>query len=281
MLKQIKLLILILVLGGGFSSQLQADNKIDLNQAVENKIININVRGTDWSDHEDYGRASVLVQIENKSGGSIELRIPAGQRFLTVDKEYQDMLVIKEVILVLAPGGRKQTGLLAMCTQLRNMGPGSGTDFTVGPMADGHLLKIADYIHTHEFGDQGDAQQAVWAISDGNPINNVYNDDFRKYMSELTGREYTERARGMNRPERIATFTVNGRVEFGMNEPGNVTIAMYDTTGAEIKVVYTDEKKRGNHWHKWRFTYREGTYVMKLLINGVVKGEDTYVLKRS
>ncbi|MCB9230222.1 MAG: hypothetical protein H6581_01045 [Bacteroidia bacterium] len=281
MLHSNKLRFLLILLVSFLGKGLFAAEQITLLKAVENHLINIKVRGTDWSDHEDYARASVVIQVENKSGGAIDLLIPAGQRFLTVEKEFQDMLVTQEVILALAPGGRKQAGLIACCTQLHNMGPGSGTDFTVGPMAEGHLLKIATYINEHHLYGSGESQQAVWVISDGSPINYVYDAPMQKYLSEVTGLEITERSRGMNRPTRIATFTVKGRVEWALNEPSQVSIAMYDSTGTLVKSIIDESQQRGRHWHSWLFTQREGTYTMRLTVNGVVKGEDKYVLKRS
>lgn len=191
--------------------------------------------------------ACVRVDAENRTAVPVRYVIPSGWRFGSQDSSLQDLLVVGEQVLALAPNGRASVTCRAFCCEASMGGPGQGSAFTEGALADSALVKLARHLASSSYGDDA-AQQAVWAVSDGNPISAIDTDDaaatnaLRQFVSTLTGRPVPWYTTAFAEANEGTVFNPNatrvtGRVEFQQQHAGVLSIVVKDAEGRTIHVL--------------------------------------------
>jgi hypothetical protein len=103
----------------------------------------------------------------NIIGQQVEFCFPAGMMMISGDGSYQDLVLTKTVMVLLAPGQQKEGRLSAMCANLSKSAPVSGSSFEPGPMAGGDVLNVALAIENNSAQGSLGAQLAMWAVTDG------------------------------------------------------------------------------------------------------------------
>ena len=267
----------------------QPPTQLSFQEAVDKGLIKVKIRGYDSKDvilESGNGYAPTLeILAENKSTKDIEITLPAGHHFESEDPGFQDMLVSESLILALNASARKKFPVYTMCTQVRNAGPGEGTYYKTGKMAEGNLLAVAQYLDSHAMHGDHIGQEAVWAVSDHTPIYfSKDHTELQQLISGFTGMEILHPGEGETvvRQRRIKSYTLKGQVEYNLNASSHVTLQMLDSTGVPVKILRDNEpRNRGKHTSTYVFTWKEGKYKMQLLVNGVVKSEDEFVLGES
>jgi len=191
--------------------------------------------------------ACVLVEAENHSGLPARYVIPSGWRFGSQDSTLQDLLVVGEQVLALAPNGRGTVTCSAFCCEASMGGPGKGSAFNQGALADSALVKLARHLAAANY-DEETMQQAVWAVSDGNTISGIDAGDaaatnaLRQFVSTLTGRPVPWYTTAFAQAEPGRAFNPNatrvtGRVEFQQQHAGVLSIVVKDQDGRTIHVL--------------------------------------------
>ena len=149
---------LLLLLPWLLASPALAQTRISLDSALRAQLVELKATGTGG-----YLGTCLEVVLTNLSPGVLNLEIPAGQQFASVDTQLQDFLITEPLQLALSPGATKRKGLQTMCTQSYNMAPAAGAAFAFGPVAEGDLLRLAEKIARGNY-HNSTAQSAVWAV---------------------------------------------------------------------------------------------------------------------
>lgn len=206
----------------------------------------------------------VRVAAVNRTAAHMRITIPSGWRFVSQDTALQDLLVVGDHVLALAPNARSVISCRAFCCEAGMGGPGPGSRFDEGALADSALVRLARHLASERYGEQA-MQQAIWAVSDGNPISGIDTDDatatqvLRRFVSALTGRPvpwYTtafapaEAGRAFN----PSATRVTGRVDFQQRHAGVLSIVVKDATGRTLHVL--DEGR----------DLRQGTYAIDVAV---------------
>lgn len=112
--------------------------------------------------------------VSNLIKDSLLIIIPAGWRFNSDagKNDYQDILLVREEMLVLRPRETKKFNIKGYCCEATKSGPQKGAPYTLGKMADSSLVNLARYLNCHKV-DSNTEQYSVWAISDGKETANI------------------------------------------------------------------------------------------------------------
>jgi len=195
------------------------------------------------------GHSGSCIKLEawNRSAEPLNVTIPSGWRFPSSDSTLQDMLVVGDQVLALAPGIRTSLACRAFCCEATRGSPNAGAAFEQGAMADERLVKLAQHLAASGYPDDA-AQQAVWAVSDGSPISGIDAGEgavtlgLRQFVAGLTGRPvpwYTTRF-GEARQDRAFNpdpIHVTGSLEFQQRHAGVLSIVVKDAVGRTIRVI--------------------------------------------
>ena len=181
--------LIIFLFSYSFSS---AQERLTLQEALEQKLVQVRVKG-----NGGYRGKAIKLAIKNRTNKVVSLEILPGQMFASEDSSVQDLISTAPAMLAVGPKSIKSTSIYTMCTQSSNMSPRSNEVYTLGSMADSHLLKIVQKIAKHNY-QTSTAQSAVWAVANRDPIRNIYGSDtsmvreMATVVSEATGTPMSE-----------------------------------------------------------------------------------------
>lgn len=164
------------------SLQVQAV-KIKLGDAIKKRQIQVIATG-----NGGYSGKALKISATNRTNYKLEIEVDEGTIFQSADEAEQDLMVTKEEVFVLHPRGKTVTSLFTMCIQSHNMSPAMGALFTFNRIAKGDLLKLAELINQQDY-QNSSAQSAVWAITDGASIEEIYGSDtgMVRKLAEVVG----------------------------------------------------------------------------------------------
>jgi hypothetical protein len=269
------------------SLHVAANSPADLSSLIRNKQLSMSVTGAGGHTGE-----SVRVKLNNLGGDPLNVRIPAGWRFVSQDSTLQDLLVVEEEVLALAPKAAGTVTCRAFCCEASMGGPGEGSVFNAGTMASEPLQKLARFIAAERYPD-GAIQQAVWAVSDGNDLSGISSDTeestrkLREFVSTVTGRPIPWYTTTYAEPREGRVFNptpqhLMGRVEFTQQHAGILSIVVKDAQGRTVYVLDEGRDLRQGFYkiqvevtvHGWE----KGTYAICFATDGVLLKKQEFVL---
>ena len=262
----------ILCLIGLWSLQAYA-TPISLKDAVKKHQISIVVKG-----NGGYNGECLAVSVKNQTNYPLKIQVDAGTIFASADEDVQDLMVTQEELFALKPRGSALVNLFTMCIQHSNMGPSKGDLFTFSSMATGDLLKLVKLIDEKDY-QNSTAQSAVWAITDGASIADVYGSDtamVRKLAEVIS----SARGVGMSafdfRPRRhqITSFKSSLEVVLPAYMP-SASLKIYEVnTGRVFREIFAGKPLKPG-FHQFRFGLHHtlgdsAAFVIKLESNEVI-----------
>jgi hypothetical protein len=168
------------------SASVQTVQAMNLKDAIKNKLVKANVRWMSNSDEQGcsdrYGK-HIGIELKNISQRNVDIDIPCGFVFFPADSSKQNMLITEQMAYTLKPGEIQTKYTYAYCCEAHDGGPNENEVYKPGRMAKEALVKLADFIREKKYQDYG-AQRAIWAVSDNNPIEDIYADSAQE-ASEL------------------------------------------------------------------------------------------------
>ncbi|MBK8226279.1 MAG: hypothetical protein IPK70_03785 [Flavobacteriales bacterium] len=224
------------------------------------------------------------VEAENLTARPITLRIPTGWRFASLDSTLQDLLVVGDQVIALAPNMSGTVTCSAFCCEAGDASPAFANAFDQGRMADERLVKLAQHLAASSYPEHA-MQQAVWTVSDDNPISAVDADDdaatlaLRQYLSALTGRPVPWYTTAFAPPADGRAFDptptrITGRVEFQQRHAGVLSIVVKDADGRTLRVIDEGRDLRQGHYSiDVEVTVRgwpPGHYAICIAVDGVL-----------
>mgnify|MGYP007077386268 CR=1 FL=1 len=241
----------LLLLVGLFSHTLTHAIEIDtlkyksIEQLISSEKISAEFEGTGGHTAE-----CMQVKITNNQDDTAYVWVEGGRRLISENEHLQDIFVVKNALLAIAPGTTDSTALYGFCCQASNGGPGKGDKFKVGRMAPKKWVDLAHFVEEQSFPVHA-VQSAVWVMSDGHDIGSITHDStaiiepLKKKVAELLGYKvpwysltYQDDPNRVfsNVPDRI-----KGEVPFYINTHCIVTIVIKNQFGENVAFPVREE----------------------------------------
>lgn len=186
------------------------------------------------------------VDVKNRSAKAIRTSIPAGWVFVSEVEDVQDLIVVREEAIALAPNGRTTVTCRAFCCEASNSGPGEDEVFRKGRLASEKLATFARFVDSLGY-DDGIVQSAIWVLSDGHDIGSVgaldssANDTLRNKLSALSGQPAPRYSVRYAEDERMACSgrpaSISRVVSVARGVPDRLTIVVRSDAGRLIDVI--------------------------------------------
>jgi hypothetical protein len=230
-----------------------SSSELLLPEALEKGLVQADV-------HSLGGHTGKVVEFRITPTGKkkFSVRIPAGLILHSQDSTEQDILLVQERLLVLEERART-VQLNGYCIQASNRSPSAGSAFTVGSLAAGHLLTLAQHLRK-QHAEDGRGQEAVWVLSDRHPLSYVSDPDLQRYLAELLGKDapgyWIRHARQGEQGQQAfveAPLSIEGYFQFQTEEPMEARLGLYDMEGTLLKELY-DHGTLRDGGHRLRFT---------------------------
>jgi hypothetical protein len=186
----------------------------------------------------------VIGQFKNRSGQPQQFMLEPGRRLLSNDAGDQDILITREVPVILAAGETAKVPIYGFCTQAHNSSPDPGSHFTAGYMVSDTALALSRFLALHDFPELAE-QNAIWAVSDNYELSRIHHSDMDsvqgllEFVSDLKGipfpkftMEYVEDAEGMPTNNALA---LTSRVKYEVDGAYNLHIVVYDKYGIGVQ----------------------------------------------
>lgn len=265
---------------------------LPLAEAIQKGYLSMTVSGKRGTEGE-----LLQLNLHNQSKKKLDLRIPAGQIFEAKDSSLQNLMVGKEQLLTLESGAKKVAHLFGFCIEAGDGAPGAESVFSLGKLATGNLLKLAQHLSDQNLHNNFAAQCAVWAVANGRRLESIGDPALAKFTAELLGKpvpayhfEYQPpQAQGaryelpqsrmlpgepVDLPE---AMSVNGLFYYVLAKDQPVSLGLYNGEGTLVHSLFSDQmQKKGAH--RFRFTFKitglsKGKYAVRLTSKGRVVKE--------
>jgi hypothetical protein len=260
-----------------FSASPLNSEKITLHEALKKGLVRTEIKGI--GGHS----GSVIQLVITPVKHPLRIVIPSGTMFHSEDHEDQDLFVIEDHEELISQ--RKTIQVEGFCAQQQNRSPDEGAGFKLGFASNKSLIDLAGFIKNMNYSAEA-KQSAVWSVTNGEPIEYIYDDDPRKaeelqnYVSQLTGLPKswysTQRQIQLDEDRRIIAepLKISGEVAYSVKQPGVMQTAIYDSSD---KLLFEPSKgmalpRTGDYQFWFNFQVKgwgEGDYKIKVLIDKI------------
>ena len=224
-----------------FSACSYASDTLRLADALKSKILKIKAVGNGGFSGE-----ALKLHLENTGSQDLLLRIDAGQIFKSEDEAAQNLMVTQTAFAEIAPKGKKEKNVWTMCIESHDHSPYANSSFSVLGMASGDLLKLAKMIDEKDY-QNSTAQSAVWAITNGASIKDIYGTDLKMAQSLAN---FVANVRREPPPTIIARphNIVSLRAKMGFlcaKDNTKASLILCDSVGTVLETVFKDRPMKG------------------------------------
>ncbi|MBI5538777.1 MAG: hypothetical protein HY951_01860 [Bacteroidia bacterium] len=272
-------------------SSLSNDNKVTekklgIEDAVNKGLIRATVKGKGG-----HGGECISLNIINITSVDTTIYVEAGRRLNSVDSTVQDILVVKEIPILVKAGEEKNINIYGFCCQASNHSPSTNEKFDIGHMADSGLVKLAKFLDKNSFED-GIMQNAVWVISDNHPLSSVgsSNSNKRKELKKLHNLLATIKNLPIDfswysltfKPDTARLFSgvpdsLYGDIEYSIWKNSSVSLTLSDSIGHVVKRFFANKPQNPDKYtyeiKTSVFGYPKGKYFVRLFANDQMKLE--------
>jgi hypothetical protein len=266
------ILISVVVFTGFISVKSSKEKKLTLGDGLKSGMFKASVKGKGGHTGD-----CILMNIVNTSSLDTTIYIEAGRRLNSVDSTVQDILIVKEIPLLVRAGEEKNINIFGFCCQATNHSPSKDEDFEIGEMADSNLVKLAVFLSKNTF-DESIMQNAVWVVSNNHPLSSVgsSNANKRKELKKLHNLLAAIKNLPLDFSWYSLTFkTDTARLFSGVPDSlyGDIDYSLWNAVPASLLI--TDD--RGHVVHRF-FTEKihnpnNYSYEVKLSVDGWPKGK--------
>jgi hypothetical protein len=225
----------------------------DILKLQKEGVIDLSISGTSSSTHY---LMPIELKITNNTRDILDIKIPAGLHFQSIDENDQDIISTQRQIVKVAPNSYKNVQIEGVCIQQLNRAPSSSSKFTLAKTAPKKMYELAQFIDQKQI--RGAiAQDAMWVISDGNDLSSIIGlspkheqellnktasimelppvkiEDFKRWKKE--------------RVEPVYTSSITGYYKFEFPRKTRVNIAVFNENNVLIKEIINQEVEAGFH----------------------------------
>ncbi len=228
-----------------------------LEEALQKDVIQVKCFGNSNSTH--YAKP-IQLNLKNRTNQKVVIRIISGYRFISDDRDVQDILTTQQEIFAINPYETRTEMVSGMCIQHHNGAPTNEDKYTFSGPESGALLALSQSIDSTDKQSVA-AQQAIWILSDGEDIYNIINYggeeewSLAKRVAQLSGKELPSRET-FNREVAKRTelkAELRGVFKFRFSRPVPIHIALFDEEGIVLKEIYRKTAPAGQHVVEYTF----------------------------
>lgn len=186
----------------------------------------------------------IIGHFTNRSAQSMNFTLEPGRRLLSNDPGEQDILITREVPVILAAGQSAKIPIYGFCTQAHNSSPSMGSGFSAGYMVSDTALALSKFLANNDFPVLAE-QNAIWAVSDNYDLSRIHHSDMDsveellQFVSDLKGipvpkftMEYVEDEEGMPTNN---VLSLSSRVRYEVDGAYNLHVVIYDKYGIGVQ----------------------------------------------
>ena len=192
-----------------------------------------------------YGDQSIVLRISSNHRKDIELLIPAGTVFFTKDEDHQILITVEEELIAIGKEQQRKKILDGYCTEASDGVPGAEMAMNYQPTQREKLQHLANFLNRHRGIDPHAIQEAVWCVSDGNPLSYIHGENAKKtklltqFVAALTDQELpwnTVQRRHRINDGRIESqaVLVTGQISFSTSKETTIKGKILDADGQVI-----------------------------------------------
>lgn len=236
----------------------------------------------------------ISVHFERLTDKPIRIKIPAGHIFECADSAYQNIITVKSEEFTL--NNKKQfIKLEGLCCEANNGSPFQNAVYHIGQLATGNLLKMAEFIAEKQLWTVGDAQTAIWCITDSIQPAGIAHPALQSMACQLLGvtipeykMKYATSAGAGTAPRASAgrraapppviektPLSVEGEFDYYTKEDTEISVLVKNEAGETVKTIF-DHQKQSMGLAKYSFYFKTsklpaGNYEVILYANDVAK----------
>jgi hypothetical protein len=286
------LLLLAIIVFSSLSSDKKVEiKKLGIEDAVNKGMIRATVKG-----NGGHGGECINLNIISTASVDTTIYVEAGRRLNSEDSTVQDILVVKEIQILVKAGEEKNVNLYGFCCQATNHSPSKDEKFDIGHMADSGLVKLSQFLNKNTF-DDNIIQNAVWVISNDHPLSSVGSSNInkRKELKKLHNLLATIKHLPVDFSWYSLTFKTDtarlfsgvpdslyGDIEYSVWKNSSVSLTLSDSIGHVVKRFFTNKPQNPEKYtyeiKTSVFGYPKGKYFVRLFANDQMKLEKTIEL---
>lgn len=247
----------------------------NLQKAIEGRMVEARI--TSLGIHQGN---CISLWLKNGGNDTLHILVEAGRRLNSKEDQNQDILVVKDQLIVLSAKQEKAVTVKGYCCQASRHCPPLGALYDAGKIADSNLVKIARFINLHCFGEAME-QCAVWVISDKHPVAGVgdKNDSagnvLRRMLAGMRGEMLPWYSLVSNTHVypggfiAIVPIKLTGQLKFSNPTENYATLIVTDENGLQVCQLKSEWVKAGTNM----------IYNLELPVKGLAKGKYGVELK--
>ena len=190
------------------------------------------------------------VTVANRTARPITTSIPVGWVFPSSEAPVQDLIVVREEMVALTPGGSRLVTCRAFCCEAPNHSPDPGATYRTGAPGTDELQRVAHAIAAGRYPDHL-AQHAIWVVSDGHDLagmgalDGTVDDTLRHALARITGLPPpTYTVRFADDPHRACSGrpeAIQRDLRVDLPSGGLVTLVVVDREGRIVRTLLARE----------------------------------------
>jgi hypothetical protein len=240
---------------------LSAQDALLFTEALAQGKILVTVRGVGGHTGQ-----CVSVHFERLTDKTITVKIPAGHVFEPTDSTQQNIVVLKSAELVL-DAKKKFIKIYGACSQSHDASPATGAMFHLGKIAEGNLLKMAQFISDKKLYNEADAQFAVWCMTDSLDPASITHPGLLNMACQLLAiplpqykvnypKSTTATPTARPRPTFVKQpLSFEGVFEYQTNTEKDICVYVQDTAGIKVRTIF-EHQKQPPGWAKYSFSFK-------------------------
>ncbi len=254
-----------------FSGSAFSQKKLTLAEAISQNLIRLEVDATGGHSGQ-----SLALHFEKLTKKPLEIRVPAGQVFVAGDSTSQNLMAVREEIFDLK-NEKTLLKIYGLCIEATDGSPYQKEKFSLGKMASGALLTVAEFISKNKLQANYNAQIAIWCVTNGRPVASIGHKGLLALTCQALGvplPEYriVEEPRRetvvnhvlptvVHRPpaEVYKPFRVEGEFDFQSNTDRVVNVFVFNSAGEKVKTLFANHHFRAGRG-KLKFVFETSKF---------------------
>ncbi len=180
-----------------------ATGRVSLKRAMGAKLVSISAVSVGG-----YCEKSLSVTLTNNTEKEINIDIDPALIFAPADTQYQNLVLLGNEQIVLAPAEQKSITLQTYCGKSYARCPARGITYKYLKQGDSGMIRTLDYVKNRSINNML-AQRAVWTFTNGHCISTIYQHDNPGMSEEFV--KYVASLRKTKIPEYFTEYKLNSR----------------------------------------------------------------------
>lgn len=268
--------LMVALCGGLYAFQLMrlAPVTITLEEAIAKKMVSCKMTSTG-----SYSGESVALSVTNLTNTPLNLTIPGGTVFQPDETGDQDLIVVKQQLMVLNGKATGKQILDGFCMEAHDSAPTADNGMKMTKTTRQQLNDLAAFMNGKGY-DTYTTQSAVWVVSDNHPISDVDLDSpqgkaLRAFLSKLVNKPdpwYETKQERVVREDRMIEcnpVAVNGQITFESTGKTKIHEVVKNAAGTVMNTSTEMEFPKAGKWN-YEFTltvkgWNKGDYVVHVM----------------